>query len=163
MNGDSNTAIVLLRQLFGNMIFTTTVISFVVSQILKAIICLCFERKTGKDAFIALVWSTGGMPSSHAALVSSLAAATGLFEGIGSTIFVIALFLAFIVMRDALGVRRAAGLQAKALNALGRCTSGKLDFKWQPVKEIQGHTPLEVAAGGVLGIIIPVIIWAIAG
>jgi acid phosphatase family membrane protein YuiD len=158
---EQNNFFSLVRQLFGNHIFLTTIISFASSQILKSILCLFSGRKTNKDALAALVWSTGGMPSSHSALVASMAVSTALFEGIGSTIFVIALFLAFIVIRDALGVRRAAGMHAKALNELGRNTSAKFGFEWRLVKEIQGHTPLEVTAGSMLGIVIAVIVWSI--
>lgn len=94
------------------------------------------------------------MPSSHSALVSAMASSTAITEGLASTIFVVTLFFALVIIRDALGVRRAAGLQAKALNNLGRDSSQHLDIEWQPVKEIQGHSPLEVSAGIMLGIVI---------
>jgi acid phosphatase family membrane protein YuiD len=61
-----------------------------------------------------------------------------------------------VVLRDALGVRRAAGLQAKALNTLGKMTADKIGLEFQSVKEIQGHTPLEVLVGAVLGIAIAI-------
>lgn len=151
-----------LKLLLINPIFLTAITSFVVSQVLKALITLITERERSfKEILVTLVWSTGGMPSSHAALVSSMAASTALNEGISSSIFVISLFLALIVIRDALGVRRAAGMQAKALNALGRSVSGKIDLSWQPVKEIQGHTPLEVTAGGILGVVTAIVFWTL--
>jgi acid phosphatase family membrane protein YuiD len=63
-------------------------------------------------------------------------------------------FFALIVIRDATGVRRSSGLQAKALNLLGKKTGEGLGFDYNPVKEIQGHTPLEVIVGALLGIFI---------
>jgi len=59
-----------------------------------------------------------------------------------------------VVMRDAMGVRRASGLQARTLNILGRHTADKVGIEFHPVKEIQGHGPLEVIVGGLLGIFI---------
>ena len=61
-----------------------------------------------------------------------------------------------VVLRDALGVRRAAGLQAKALNTLGKQFAEKTGFEFHAVKEVQGHTPLEVVVGSLLGIMIAV-------
>ncbi|MDR2467390.1 MAG: divergent PAP2 family protein [Spirochaetaceae bacterium] len=149
-----------IRLLIGNPVFITAITTFIISQMAKALITFLLNReKSFKEIFLTLVWSTGGMPSSHAALVSSMATSTALYEGISSTVFVISLFLALIVIRDALGVRRAAGMQARALNSLGRDMSGKLDIDWQPVKEIQGHTPLEVTMGSILGITCAILLW----
>jgi acid phosphatase family membrane protein YuiD len=151
-----------IRLLAGNPIFLSAVTAFIVSQIIKAVIMLLFSKeRKAKEILVTLVWSTGGMPSSHASLVAAMATSTALNEGISSTIFGISLFLALIVMRDALGVRRAAGMQAKALNALSRQISEKLNFSCQQVKEIQGHTPLEVTFGGILGVISALIFWII--
>ena len=94
------------------------------------------------------------MPSSHAATVASMTVAAGFREGIGSTLFVICFFFALIVIRDAMGVRRSSGLQARALNLLGKNTSERMGFEYHPVKEIQGHSPLEVIIGSLLGIFI---------
>lgn len=143
------------KSLFGNSIFITSLFAFLFSQMLKGIITLfTIKDKRAKKAFFAMAWNTGGMPSSHSALVSAMASAAGIVEGIESNMFVITFFLALVIIRDALGVRRAAGLQSKALNNLGREMMEKFKIEWQPVKEIQGHNPLEVAVGSVLGIII---------
>lgn len=107
---------------------------------------------------MTLFWRTGGMPSSHSALVASLATSVGIVEGIGSTIFIVTLALALIVIRDSLGVRRSSGLQARSLNQLGKEISDRLDLPYLPVKEIQGHAPLEVLVGTFLGIFIAVAI-----
>jgi acid phosphatase family membrane protein YuiD len=83
-----------------------------------------------------------------------MTAAVAFSEGVGSNLFAVSLFVAMVVMRDAMGVRRASGLQARALNLLGRNASEKLEMEFHPVKEIQGHAPLEVIVGAFLGIFI---------
>jgi acid phosphatase family membrane protein YuiD len=75
-------------------------------------------------------------------------------HGFGSDLFVVSFFLAMIVIRDAMGVRRSSGLQAKTLNVLGKRTAEELDIEYLPVKEVYGHTPLEVAVGSLLGVFI---------
>ncbi|GHV87657.1 hypothetical protein AGMMS50267_00170 [Spirochaetia bacterium] len=101
-----------------------------------------------------LVWRTGGMPSSHSALVSSMSTSAAINEGIGSNLFIVTLFFALIIMRDAVGVRRSSGLQARALNSLGRQLSEDSSVEYHPVKEVHGHTPMEVVLGALLGIFI---------
>jgi acid phosphatase family membrane protein YuiD len=94
------------------------------------------------------------MPSSHSSLVASLAASVAFYEGIDSNLFVITLMIALIIIRDSLGVRRSAGIQARVLNWLGRHVSERLKIEYHPVKEVNGHSPLEVAVGALLGIFI---------
>ena len=95
------------------------------------------------------------MPSSHSALVFSLVACLGVSNGINSDIFLFALVMAVITARDALGVRRASGIQARTLNNLGaKIAEENPSFKFKPIKEIQGHTPSQVIAGSILGTVI---------
>jgi len=94
------------------------------------------------------------MPSSHSAMVSSMAASIAFVEGIDTNFFVITMVFALVIIRDALGVRRSSGIQARVLNWLGRQTAEKLKIDFHPVKEVTGHTPLEVAVGVLIGIII---------
>jgi hypothetical protein len=75
-------------------------------------------------------------------------------EGIGSNLFAVSLLVALLVMRDAMGVRRAVGLQARALNLLGKLVAEKLEYEHTIIKEIRGHAPLEVVVGALLGIFI---------
>ncbi|MCL2184239.1 MAG: divergent PAP2 family protein [Treponema sp.] len=117
------------------------------------------KKKRTWEAIETMLWRTGGMPSSHSAVVCALATATGIYEGVSSTYFVIALILALVVLRDSVGVRRASGLQAKALNNLGRQIAKITEQEFHSVKEIQGHTPLEVLVGSCLGIVIAVVIF----
>ena len=96
---------------------------------------------------------SGGMPSSHSALVMSLVTCIAISEGLGSAIFAVSFVFAAIVMYDAAGVRRAAGKQARVLNQI-IASHGKEINVQEKLKELLGHTPLEVFAGAILGIAI---------
>jgi len=125
------------------------------AQILKMVIYLLAHKKKKKwDVVETMFWRTGGMPSSHSAVVCSLATSAGIYEGVDSNFFIFCLVFAMVVLRDSVGVRRAAGLQARALNNLGKQSAEKTGLVFRSVKEIQGHTPLEVFAGATLGILI---------
>ena len=144
-----------LRGFIANPIILSAFTSWFLSQFVKGIIALLHIRKKSfREVLETLVWRTGGMPSSHAAVVKSMTAAVGFNEGLGSNLFAVSLFVAMVVMRDAMGVRRASGLQGRALNLLGRNTAEKVGIEFDPVKEIQGHGPLEVIVGGFLGVFI---------
>nr|KAJ0216459.1 hypothetical protein LSAT_V11C300113200 [Lactuca sativa] len=100
---------------------------------------------------IKLVGS-GGMPSSHSATVTALAAAVGFQDGIGGTTFAIALILACVVMYDASGVRLHAGRQAELLNQIVYELPAEHPLAdSRPLRELLGHTPPQVAAGALLG------------
>jgi acid phosphatase family membrane protein YuiD len=143
------------KALFENIIFLSTVSSLFIAQLLKAVIFLLSGRRRKKREFIeVIVWRTGGMPSSHSAVVTSLATSIAFAEGFSSNLFIITFWFALVVIRDAMGVRRSAGLLARALNNLGRQAVEKMGIDFHTVKEIQGHTPLEVVVGGFLGIFI---------
>jgi acid phosphatase family membrane protein YuiD len=144
---------VALRNFFENPIFLSTVSSWFFAQIIKATIVLLASRKRNpKEILATLFWRTGGMPSSHAALVSGMAVSVAFQEGIGSNLFVVSVWVALIVIRDAMGVRRSSGLQGRMINVLGKNMAEKLGIEYHPVKEVNGHTPLQVAVGGLLGI-----------
>ena len=93
------------------------------------------------------------MPSSHAALVACLSISIGFHSGFDSDVFVLALCLYLITVRDAVGVRRSSGVQGKVLNVIGRALSEKGLVEYIPVKEVQGHAPMEVVIGSLLGFI----------
>jgi acid phosphatase family membrane protein YuiD len=136
-----------------NPIFLSSVSSWLFSQLVKAVVVLLKSPgKSRREILATIAWRTGGMPSSHSALVSAMTASVAFREGLQSDLFIVSFCFAMVVMRDAIGVRRSSGLQARTLNILGRHTAEKLRFEYHPVKEIQGHTPLEVVAGALLGI-----------
>jgi acid phosphatase family membrane protein YuiD len=140
---------------FTNPVVLSCLTSWFLSQFIKAVIVLFQIRKKGfKQVLEALFWRTGGMPSSHTAVVACLTASIAFSEGFGSNLFAVSLVIALVVMRDAMGVRRAVGLIARAFNQLGIVSAEKLGTEFNPVKEIRGHAPLEVIVGALLGILI---------
>jgi acid phosphatase family membrane protein YuiD len=148
---------VIIKPLFENIIFLSTITSWLIAQMMKMLIyILTHKHKKVREAIETAIWRTGGMPSSHSAVVCCLTASIGFHKdlGISSNLFAFSLIFAFVVLRDAFGVRRAAGLQAKALNILGRQIAEKTGVEFRAVKEIQGHSPLEVLIGALLGIFI---------
>lgn len=136
----------------NNKIFGICFIAWFIAQLLKVILTLLFEKKLDVSRFIG----SGGMPSSHSSSVTSLAAAIGNKLGYESPEFALALVFALIVMYDAAGVRRAVGKQAVIINTMLEDIHAhkKHVFTEQRLKELVGHTPVEVLAGAVLGIIV---------
>jgi len=152
------TAASAIKSLCENIIFLSTVTSLFTAQVLKmSIYLLTHKNKKKWDVVETMIWRTGGMPSSHSAVVCSLATSAGISEGVASNFFVFCLVFAMVVLRDSVGVRRAAGLQARALNNLGKQSAEKTGLVFRSVKEIQGHTPLEVFVGATLGVLIAAI------
>ena len=100
----------------------------------------------------ALFFGTGGMPSSHSAFVVSMATSIGTVEGLHSSLFAIALVFALIVMYDAAGVRRAAGRHAEIINMLMESLENIGITPDEKLKELLGHSPIEVVAGALWGI-----------
>lgn len=109
-----------------------------------------YELIKYKKLNIRRMWGSGGMPSSHSALVCSLTTIVALIDGVSSTTFAISLVLSGVVMYDAAGVRRAAGKQARVLNQI---IENKGDINVQEkLIELLGHTPKEVFVGALVGI-----------
>ena len=121
------------------------------TQLVKLII-YWFKHKSlsWHDIFV-----TGGMPSSHSAFVVSLATIIYLIEGT-STAFAISLVFAFVIMRDAYGVRRSVGMEGKAIEKLFKINHLKSKFHYS-----MGHTPLQVLVGAIVGLVIAVGVYYI--
>ncbi len=113
--------------------------------------------KLRKFSVAEMLFGTGGMPSSHTAAVCALATASALSFGLDSGYFAISFLLCIIVMRDATGVRRETGKQAKVLNRIVRdlFSPAHHDEINENLKELVGHTPLQVFVGAVLGVAVP--------
>ena len=138
-----------------NPIVLSAITSWFLAQVIKAAIMLLkTHRKNGKEILKSIAWRTGGMPSSHASLVSSMTTSIAFKEGLHSNLFAVSFFISLIIMRDAMVVRRSSGIQAKSLNSLGHSIEERMGLEYHPVKEVQGHTPLEVVIGALLGIFI---------
>lgn len=129
-------------------------LSWALSQLTKVIRGMLREKRFN----FRWIFDTGGMPSSHSATVASLATAMGLYYGFVSMPFLMTLIFTLITMFDAAGVRRSAGRQAQVLNKMLDELYQKGQFAEERVKELLGHTPVEVFAGAFLGILIALII-----
>ncbi len=132
-----------------NRIFFTAFWSWFLAQSVKVVLGIIREKRFNFKWFVG----SGGMPSSHAALACGLTVAMGLAEGFDSGLFAMAFAFAVITMFDAQGVRRQSGKQAEALNKILDDIYAQKGFQEQPLKELFGHTPVEVVAGAFLGIV----------
>lgn len=144
----------LLAFTYYNSPLTVAVVSWFAAQVIKTIAYLLVHREFNAER----LFGAGGMPSSHSALVCSLTVSVARVSGYGSPEFAISFVLALIVMYDAMGVRRAAGLHAKEINKMKKAFDEQRDededSDEKELKEFLGHTPLEVLAGALLGILI---------
>jgi len=145
----------LFEEIIRNYALWIALCAWLAAQVIKIIIEILRKRKL----HWGLLMSSGGMPSSHSSFVTAVTTVIGLTEGFDSPIFALGAIVSLIVMYDASGVRRAAGNQAKVINDLidsVENTGIKLDKK---LKEVLGHTPIEVAAGAALGIVLALILY----
>ncbi|TYI94118.1 hypothetical protein E1A91_D02G180300v1 [Gossypium mustelinum] len=125
-------------------------IAFVIAQTIKFFTSWYKEKQWDLKQLVG----SGGMPSSHSSTVTALATAIGFQEGFGGALFATALILACIVMYDATGVRLHAGRQAEVLNQIVYELPAEHPLaESRPLRELLGHTPPQVAAGGLLGIV----------
>jgi hypothetical protein len=136
--------------ILGNRILLTAIAADATAQVLKALVCLIIEKRWCPER----LFGSGGMPSSHSALVSALAVGVGIREGFASTLFAVAAVFALVVMYDATGVRRSAGRQAHVLNELILRLGHVLEEGFEPraLKTFLGHSYPQVLAGMILGI-----------
>ncbi|QUY43958.1 divergent PAP2 family protein [Acaryochloris sp. 'Moss Beach'] len=141
--------------IINNQVLLVSLAASLLAQSLKIIIDLA---QNGKINFRVLV-ETGGMPSSHSASVTTLATCVGQVHGWDSTEFAIATVFAIIVMYDAAGVRQAAGKQAKVLNQIvDEMFQEHPEFNEDRLKELLGHTPVQVIVGSILGVGIAILL-----
>lgn len=143
----------LIRDVLNlNPILTVALLAWFVAQVLKTLINFILLGKFQLER----MWGDGGMPSAHSATVCAMVIATARSEGFSSAIFAVAAVVAIITMHDAMGVRRETGEQAKVLNKMIEqwidVTEKNAPFlQNMHLKEMVGHTPLQVVAGVLLG------------
>lgn len=144
-----------LRELLSNHIFVSAAMGWFIAQLLKTLIYAYLNHGFNLER----MYGSGGMPSSHSATVTALATASYFELGAASPAFAISVILAIIVMYDARGVRRETGKQAEVLNYLMTLITNQDDETpaYEKLKEFVGHTPLQVAIGAILGILVAVI------
>lgn len=147
-----------LQELLKNDILLAGVFSWMTAQVVKTILYAVINKELDFTRMVG----DGGMPSAHSATVTAVATITGILCGFDSPLFAVAGIMAIIVMHDAMGVRLETGKQAKMLNemvalfeALGH---PKLSME-KKLKEFVGHTPMQVMAGMVLGIVVAIIYY----
>lgn len=133
-----------------NQILWTALTSWFLAQFIKGVFYFIKEKRVDFRRFVV---GSGGMPSSHSALVSSLATAVGLEKGWDQAVTAVTLIFAAVVMYDAAGVRHAASRQAATLNKIIDELFEEGEFRQERLKELLGHTPFEVIVGAILGIV----------
>ncbi len=129
-------------------------VAWTIAQAAKLILSSVRQRRLN----LRVLAETGGMPSSHSAIVMGLTASVGKYSGVSSAAFAIALIFSFVVMYDAAGLRRAAGRQAEILNRLVEDLVHMRGVQEQKLRELLGHTPVEVLVGAVLGVAVGLIL-----
>ncbi len=140
-------------ELLNNQYFVIPVIAWAIAQLIKVVLELLLTKKFDMNRFVG----AGGMPSSHSAFVMSLTSVLGKEFGWDDPMVALSLAFSLVVMYDAAGVRRAAGKQAQILNKIiDEMQKGNtISDEKERLKELLGHTPVEVLAGGLLGLITP--------
>ena len=129
------------------------------AQLIKFLEHLIRKREVDFNLFVR----TGGMPSSHTSACAAVLTSVGLRDGLDSTLFSVTLLVTFIVMYDAQGLRRAAGQQARILNQMLDQLRTQHRIQHGKLAELLGHTRLEVFAGFLLGIVVTLLLHALAG
>src|SRR5512139_193702 len=143
------------KELFNNQALIGALIGWTIAQTIK----VPLEYLRTKSWNWALLFRTGGMPSSHSALVTGVAHGIGLRAGFDSAAFAIAAALAIIVIYDATGIRRQAGKHATLINAMIQDLASGHPLKQELLREVLGHTPLEALGGFLLGLASAQLTW----
>ena len=151
----------MLNEIITNKVLIIPICSWAMAQLLKVIIILIQKKQLDLRHLV----STGGMPSSHSAVVSALATSVALIQGLGSIAFGISAVLALVVMSDAAGVRQSVGKQSVVLNRILRELRLRRPVAelGRDLREFIGHTQFQVIAGGLLGVVIAWLWLAIEG
>ncbi len=138
-----------------NPVFLSSVISWALAQLIKVPVEYAHTKKWNW----ALLFGSGGMPSSHSALMVGATYGAGLFVGFDSPVFAVVFAMSMIVIYDATGVRREAGFHAEKINILlSELFSADLSAE-KKLREVLGHTPLEAIFGILLGLLVPQLLW----
>jgi len=147
--------IIALQQVVVNPVLFISLFAWALAQFIKVPIEYLYTRKINW----ALWFSSGGMPSSHSALVTATMLSVGLFYGFDTPIFAVSVAVAMIVVYDATGVRREAGRHAEKINILINEFLSGHPISDKQLKEVIGHTPAQVMAGVALGFVIPILFY----
>ncbi len=138
-----------------NNVAITTFSTWVFAQTIKVILGIVREKRFNFTWFVG----TGGLPSAHAAAATALASSVGLYQGFNTPVFALATLLAVLVVFDAQGVRRASGKQAEILNKILDDMYWKKKIQEDRLKELLGHTPIEIITGLMIGIFMSLLFY----
>ncbi len=141
-------------EVFENRILIISLVAWAIAQILKVLVILLRENRLDLWRLV----SAGGMPSSHSALVAALATSVAMADGVKSTTFALAVVFAAVVMYDAAGIRQAVSIQARILNRMLDEYFKHQRWNEERLRELLGHTRIEVGVGAALGILVA-LIW----
>ncbi|CAK9136901.1 unnamed protein product [Ilex paraguariensis] len=136
--------------LAANPTFVSGLFAWIVAQSMKVFLNFFVERKWD----LRIMFACGGMPSSHSALCTALTTSVAICHGVADSLFPVCLGFSLIVMYDAIGVRRHAGMQAEVLNMIVEDLFQGHPISQRKLKELLGHTPSQVLAGALLGIVV---------
>ena len=145
----------LIVELLQNRVLIAAVAAWVVGQFLK----FPLEYILNKRWNWGIMFSSGGLPSSHSALVTAVALSIGFQDGFDTSIFALAVAIGMIVIYDAAGVRRQAGIHAERINEIMKNFIESRHFPEEDLKEMLGHTPFEVITGVLLGVLISLVLF----
>lgn len=146
--------------IFNNPVFIACIVASLLAQILK----LPLEYLRTKKWDWSLIFGTGGMPSSHSAVVTAAAAGVGHYVGFDTPMFGLAFAIATVVVYDATNIRRQAGFHAQQINRIIEeifAGKSKPAQEFKELREVLGHSPGEAVGGIILGIIISWVTWQI--
>lgn len=146
-----------LGAIFQNHVLITMLTAWLLAQIIKIPLDYLYTHRWNW----ALLLSVGGMPSSHSALLTSATLAVGLYHGFDNPLFAIGVAITMVVTYDAAGVRRQAGIHAQRINVLFDELLRGHPVDQNELREVLGHTPLEVAGGVLFGIVVATVMWLI--
>lgn len=146
-----------LGALFQNRVLITMMTAWLLAQVIKIPLDYLYTRRWNW----ALLLSVGGMPSSHSSLLTSATVAIGLYHGFDNPLFALGVAITMVVTYDAAGVRRQAGIHAQRINMLvDEVLRGHM-FDQSELREVLGHTPLEVTGGVLFGIVVATVMWLV--
>ena len=144
-----------LAGMLDNRVLISALVAWGTAQLLK----VPLEYLRTRRWLWAILLTTGGMPSSHSALIVGVTNAIGLYIGYGSPLFALGVAITMIVTYDAAGIRRQAGMHAERINILFEELLKGHMWDEKELREVLGHTPLEVTGGILWGIVITTVLW----
>jgi acid phosphatase family membrane protein YuiD len=148
-----------MQGILSNHVLLTALIAWALSQTLKVPLNYLQTRSWNW----ALLFTVGGMPSSHSALMTATAHAIGLHIGFDSALYALSIAIAMVVTYDATGVRQQAGKHAEIINTMIHDLATGHPLKGEQLREVLGHTPLQVVGGVLMGLTVAQLLWMIWG